>query len=110
MDRLRAEFAKYKRDELVEKCTAAGVPIGPINDIDDILNDPHVRARGIVQKFDHPTVGEFAGLAVPLKFRDVDGPKFGRPPLLGEHTGAVLEKYLGYDAAKVASLREQGVL
>jgi crotonobetainyl-CoA:carnitine CoA-transferase CaiB-like acyl-CoA transferase len=110
MDKLRQEMSKYRRDELVARCSAAGVPIGPINELDDVLNDEHVRARGVVQEFDHPTVGKFPGLAVPLKFRDVDQPQFGRPPLLGEHTEEVLRHFLGYDAARIAALREAGAI
>jgi crotonobetainyl-CoA:carnitine CoA-transferase CaiB-like acyl-CoA transferase len=110
MGRLREELAKYKRDDIVEKCSAAGVPMGPINDLSDVFNDPHVKARGMVQNFEHPVVGSFPGLAVPLKFHDLDDAKVGRPPLLGEHTDEILAQYLKFDAAQISELRRKGAV
>ena len=50
------------------------VPIGPVNDIAEVLSDPHVRARQLVGSFDYPGVGEFKALASPYKFRGWDKP------------------------------------
>ena len=110
MDRLRAELKKWKRDDLLKRCNDMGVPIGPVNDIADIVNDPHIKARGMVQTFNHPVVGEFPGLSMPLKFRDYDNPVMGVPPTLGQHTDKVLSEELGMSAAEISQLREKGVI
>jgi crotonobetainyl-CoA:carnitine CoA-transferase CaiB-like acyl-CoA transferase len=110
MDRLRAELKKWKRDDLLKRCNDMGVPIGPVNDIADIVNDPHIKARGMVQTFNHPVVGEFPGLSMPLKFRDYDNPVMGVPPTLGQHTDKVLSEELGMSAAEINQLREKGVI
>lgn len=110
MGKLAEELAKWKREDLLERCNGLGVPIGPINDVADVVNDPHVRARGMIGKFNHPVVGEFPGLSMPLKFRDYDNPEMGCPPLLGQHTEAVLRERLGMDAADIAQLKSKGVI
>jgi crotonobetainyl-CoA:carnitine CoA-transferase CaiB-like acyl-CoA transferase len=85
------------------------VPAGPVNAIDQVLADPHVRARGMVDAFDHPTVGRFPALPLPFKFAGFDQPALGRPPLLGEHTDALLAE-LGFTSAAIAALRAQKVV
>ena len=110
MQRLRMELAKWNREDLLERCNALGVPIGPINDVADVVNDPHVRARGMIKTFNHPVVGEFPGLSMPLKFRDYDNPEMGRPPLLGEHTEAVLRDRLGLSAQDIEQLKQKGAI
>ena len=78
-----------------------------MNDVAEILNDEHVRARRLVGSFDYPGVGEFKALAVPYKFLGWDDPQIGRPPLLGEHTESVLAQMLGYSREQIAQLREK---
>jgi len=82
--------SKWGREELIEKLDNAQVPVGPVNDVAEILNDPHVRARRLVGSFDYPGVGEFKALALPYKFLGWDNPEIGRPPALGEHTRKIL--------------------
>jgi crotonobetainyl-CoA:carnitine CoA-transferase CaiB-like acyl-CoA transferase len=81
---------KWGREELIEKLDNAQVPVGPVNDVAEILNDPHVRARRLVGSFDYPGVGEFKALALPYKFLGWDNPEIRRPPALGEHTHEIL--------------------
>jgi crotonobetainyl-CoA:carnitine CoA-transferase CaiB-like acyl-CoA transferase len=98
------------RAELIAKLDAADVPVGPVNDVAEILADPHVRARGLVGGFDYPGVGEFKALGIPFKFLGWDDPRIGRPPELGEHTDKVLRERLGYTEARIAALREEGAI
>jgi crotonobetainyl-CoA:carnitine CoA-transferase CaiB-like acyl-CoA transferase len=98
------------RAELITKLDAADVPVGPVNDVAEILADPHVRARGLVGSFDYPGVGEFKALGIPFKFLGWDDPRIGRPPELGEHTDKVLRERLGYTEERIAALREEGAI
>jgi len=76
----------------------------------EVLVDPHVTARGMVEEFDHPLVGRFKGLRVPFRFEGFDDPVMHRPPLLGEHTDAVLQDRLGLTNEQVATLRAQSAI
>ena len=59
-----------------------------------------------MEKFPHPTVGEFPALGVPLKLDGWDDPAIQRPPLLGEHTESVLAERLGLTRERIAELKE----
>ena len=82
------------------------VAMGPVNDVAEVLADPHVRARKLVGSFDYPGVGEFKALALPYKFLGWDDPQIGPPPALGEHTEAILKERLGYSDARIDELRK----
>jgi crotonobetainyl-CoA:carnitine CoA-transferase CaiB-like acyl-CoA transferase len=106
MAKLTERISALTRAELIAKLDAADVPVGPVNDVAEILNDPHVRARRLVGSFDYPDVGEFKALALPYKFLGYDNPQIGRPPVLGEHTEALLAE-LGYSRERISELRSK---
>ena len=81
-----------------------------MRDIDEVLADAHTAARQMVREFDHPVAGAFKGLPLPFKFDGFDQPGFARPPLLGEHTHAILTDLLGYDAARISNLKQEGAI
>ena len=87
---LTEKIIRLERSKLLSILDEADVPVGPVNDVAEILSDPHVRARRLVGSFDYPGVGEFRALALPYRFLGWDNPQIGRPPTLGEHTGKIL--------------------
>jgi crotonobetainyl-CoA:carnitine CoA-transferase CaiB-like acyl-CoA transferase len=92
MQRLTEAVTRLERGELLKRLDEADVPVGPVNDVAEVLADPHVRARRLVGSFDYPDVGEFKALALPYKFLGWDNPEIGRPPTLGEHTQKILDE------------------
>jgi crotonobetainyl-CoA:carnitine CoA-transferase CaiB-like acyl-CoA transferase len=106
MEALTKKIQVLSRAELIAKLDEADVPVGPVNDVAEILRDPHVRARRLVGSFDYPGVGEFRALALPYKFLGWDAPEIGRPPTLGEHTDKILAS-LNYSSEDIAKLREK---
>jgi crotonobetainyl-CoA:carnitine CoA-transferase CaiB-like acyl-CoA transferase len=107
MEKLTAAVSRLNRSELLAMLDEVDVPVGPVNDVAEILRDPHVRARRLVGSFDYPGVGEFKALAVPYKFLGWDNPEIGPPPALGEHTENVLSEMLGLSAQDVSRLRAE---
>lgn len=105
MPKLTEKIAAVDRDALIAALDAVEVPIGPVNDVAEILSDPHVRARQLVGSFDYPGVGEFKALALPFKFLGWDNPEIGRPPALGEQTESILRERLGYSAEQIEKLK-----
>ena len=102
---LTEKISGIERANLIGMLDEADVPVGPVNDVAEILGDPQVRARRLVGSFDYPGVGEFKALAIPYKFLGWDNPEIGRPPALGEHTERVLGELLGYSSDEIAALR-----
>jgi crotonobetainyl-CoA:carnitine CoA-transferase CaiB-like acyl-CoA transferase len=93
----------------IREFEAAGVPVGPVNRIGDMLADPQVAAREMVVEVEHPRAGTTKALGLPIKFSDTPG-KVERPaPLLGEHTREVLQG-LGYSALEIERLERDGAI
>ncbi|MFV3316196.1 CaiB/BaiF CoA transferase family protein [Pseudomonas sp. NY15374] len=114
----RAELIPLIRQATVFKTTAewvaelerAGVPCGPINDLAQMFQDPQVVARGLKVDVPHPLAGSVPQVASPIRLSETPVEYRRAPPLLGEHTEAVLRDVLGLDAAAVQVLRSAGVL
>lgn len=105
MNALTEKISTWNRDDLIAALDEVEVPIGPVNDVAEILADPHVRARGLVGSFDYPGVGEFKALGLPYKFLGWDNPRIGAPPALGADTEQVLAERLGYSKEKISELK-----
>jgi crotonobetainyl-CoA:carnitine CoA-transferase CaiB-like acyl-CoA transferase len=84
-------FARNDADHWLERLRAAEIPCGPINALDETLNDPHTLARGMVFEMEHPA-GAIKMLGSPLHLSESPPTYRRRPPLLGEHTEEVLKE------------------
>ena len=102
------EFAlNYTKRELMAILNPLEVPCGPVMGTEDLANDEHVRGRDMWVELDHPQRGKWYNVGMPIKLSDSPA-RIERSPLLGEHTDEVLKEVLGYDEAKIASLRQAG--
>jgi crotonobetainyl-CoA:carnitine CoA-transferase CaiB-like acyl-CoA transferase len=96
---LRAELARWKRDDILSRLEALNVPAGPINTLEDVFRDPQVLARQM--RIDLPREGvrggRLPGLRSPLRLSS-SPLQLSRPaPRLGEHTSEV-KRELGFQA------------
>ena len=87
---------------------AAGVPCGPINRLDEVFADPQVHARGLRMTLPHPLAGDLPLVANPLRLSGSPVVYHTAPPTLGEHTGEVLDQWLGLTSVELAELRGRG--
>lgn len=93
----------------VERLNHAGVPCGPVLDLEQVFRDPQVLARDMLVQLSHPEVGTFQTTGLPVKLSRNPGRIERRPPLHGEHTEEILRE-LGVAAEEVADLKSRGVL
>ncbi len=84
------------------------IPCGPILSMEELMNEPSLRATGTIVEVDHPTRGKYLTVGNPIKLSD-SPTEVTRSPLLGEHTDEVLAE-LGYGAADLAALRAAKVI
>jgi crotonobetainyl-CoA:carnitine CoA-transferase CaiB-like acyl-CoA transferase len=88
---LEKTLVEADTDHWVSVLLDVGVPAGPIHDYRQVLDeDPHVKARGMVQEIDHPVEGRVRVLGSPVRMSGTPARLRRHPPLLGEHTAEVL--------------------
>jgi formyl-CoA transferase/CoA:oxalate CoA-transferase len=102
-------FARESTAAWVARLLQAGVPAGPIYRMNEVMEDPQVRHREMVVEVEHPRAGRVRVNGVPVKFSETPGGVIAPPPVLGEHSDAVLLE-LGCDGAEIAALHRDGVI
>jgi crotonobetainyl-CoA:carnitine CoA-transferase CaiB-like acyl-CoA transferase len=96
--------------EWMEALEQAGVPCGPINRIDQVFDDPQVKARQLCVKLPHPVAGEVPLVANPIRFSASPVEYRRAPPLLGQHTDEVLADWLGLSAVERQRLKDEHII
>ncbi|MCB9945952.1 MAG: CoA transferase [Geminicoccaceae bacterium] len=107
---LSAAIARRERAELADALRAAGVPAGEVNTVPEILNDPHIRARGMIDSFYDPDRGATPGLRTPARFSGYDTHRFEAPPKLGADTRHILSAELGLTGDQIEALYQKGIV
>ena len=108
-DLLEETFSTNTTERWMEILEGVGVPTGPINDLDQVYNDPHVQARQMEIDLDDLELGALRNIGIPVKLSRTPGSIRRRGPALGEHTREVLEE-AGFTSADVDRLAEAGVV
>ncbi|GGG25811.1 hypothetical protein GCM10010964_12190 [Caldovatus sediminis] len=96
--------------EWIEALEALKIGCGPINTLKDVFADPHVQARGCVVEMPHASGATVRVIANPVRLSATPPDYRTAPPVLGEHTEAVLRGMLGMSEAEVAALKAKGVV
>jgi len=97
------------KHEVMRILGAAGVPCGACQDTGEVLADPHLKAREMIVDVDYPTRGTYQTVGCPVKLSD-SPVEVNRPPILGEHSEALLQSLCDVDPAEIRRLRDDGVV
>jgi crotonobetainyl-CoA:carnitine CoA-transferase CaiB-like acyl-CoA transferase len=109
-DAMNAWLASRSREQAIAELEAARIPAGPVLDPGEVLEDPQVKARHLLQNLDFPgTPGPVPLAATAVKLSSTPGSIRHRAPMVGEHTDEVLRE-LGYTPEEISALREAQVV
>lgn len=108
--RMSAWTAERTTEEALAALETARIPAGPLYAPQQALDDPHIRAAGLLIDTDYPGLPRPAPLApTPIDLSETPGRVRHRPPTLGEHTEEILAE-LGYRPEEIAGLRARSVI
>ena len=96
--------------EWIDALEALKIGCGPINTLEQVFADPHVQAREMVVDMAHGSGEKVKVIASPVKLSATPPSYRSAPPVLGEHTNAVLTDVLKMSAGEIAALKDKGIL
>lgn len=98
------------RKEITQACQDHGVICAPVQTIPETLEDPHMLARGSLNKIHHDKLGEVSLFQTPLRYTDIEPPTINPVQALGESTDRVLKELAGLDDDALGRLRSDGAI
>ncbi|OAI38554.1 hypothetical protein AYO38_09510 [bacterium SCGC AG-212-C10] len=107
---LEAAFRTRTTSDWLDDLLAAGIPCGPLNTVPQILADPQIAHRGMIQEVTHHVAGTIPVANSPVRFSRSESGIVGPPPDMGGDTQAVLAELLGLDSAAVDALVARGTV
>jgi crotonobetainyl-CoA:carnitine CoA-transferase CaiB-like acyl-CoA transferase len=107
---LAAALRQRNVREWVELLQPLGVPIGPINDLEQVFEEAQVKARGMKVEVSHPLCERLPLVASPIKLSRTPTVPATAPPMLGQHTRPVLKEWLGLSDSELAQLAADAVI
>jgi len=97
-------------EEWLKRFESAGVPSGRIKSVPEVCESPHLKAREMIVTLPHPQAGRVTALGVPIRLHATPGRARLAPPVLGQHTDAVLRMLAGLTRSELARLRGRGII
>ena len=111
VDAMVEDWTKQRtREQAYAALRRARVPAAPVRDLAEVIEDPHMHARGMLQHFEHRELGPVVLPHSPLRFLDTESLELASSPLAGEHNREVYGDWLGLSDEELAGLTRQGVI
>lgn len=101
---------EHSTQEIFATCQEIGVPSSPVQTLADVLNDPHLKQRGMLREVTGPDSPPMMFFGTPIKFEDTCPPNLAMARKLGEDNESVYGELLGLSEEKVEKCRQTGVL
>jgi len=109
MSILKPIYKTKTRDQWLEQFGAQGIPVAPVQNIDDFMAYKQVIASDMVQTVREPKLGNVKEMGVPVSLTDTPGKIKGPSPQPGQHTREILRE-LGYSAQEIKRLKQDNVI
>ena len=95
---------------ILERLNANGVPSAKVASVADLVDDEHLAHRGQIINMEHAKAGTVPMQGFTVKFGESPMRLRHPPPLLGEHSNAILNEWLAFSEDQVSQLREDGII
>ncbi|HEX2173988.1 MAG TPA: CoA transferase [Dehalococcoidia bacterium] len=102
--------AERTKQQVMAEAQAARVAGTAVNDVSDLLEDPHFRARGFWAEYDHPVIGRVTTTGAPARLSEGGWQARFAAPLLGQHNAVIYGDRLGYSGEDLVRLRELNII
>ena len=111
VDGLVEDWSKrLPRDEVMAQLKKYRVPSAPVRNLREVMNDPHMHQRGMLEWIDHPELGRIVVPTSPLRYHGADKVKTVPSPTVGQHNDEVYGNWLGLSTDEIAGLRAEKVI
>lgn len=98
------------REEIVSILSAAGVPCGSVQSVEEVIHDPHLEEREMVVEIDHPTEGSIRVPGTPIRLSGSEIPDIEPAPQKGEDNQKIYRDRLGLSEDEIEKLQSDGVI
>ncbi len=102
-------FIRHSTEDWLDRLEAAGVPAGPVLNVNQMHEDPHVLARDMVVEVPHSRLGPVKTIGLPVKFSETPGKVATGAPVYGQHSREVLAEY-GFGESEIEKLIASGAV
>jgi CoA:oxalate CoA-transferase len=86
------------------------IPCAPVRDVGEVMHDPHMHERGMLEWIEHDEIGRIVVPTSPLRFHGADAVATAPSPKLGQHNAEVYGRWLGLSLGEIADLAQSGVI
>jgi CoA:oxalate CoA-transferase len=114
MDETDALVAAWTRTlpkmEVFARTKEYRIPCAPVRNAPEVMTDPHMHERGMLERVNHPELGEIVVPSTPLRLHGTERVTTQPSPTIGQHNAEIYGGWLGLSAAEIAELRETDVI
>jgi len=96
--------------EVFARAKAYRIPCAPVRTAPEVMNDPHMHERGMLERVDHPELGEIVVPSTPLRLHGIDRVATRPSPTIGQHNEEIYGGWLGLSAGEIDELRATGAI
>jgi crotonobetainyl-CoA:carnitine CoA-transferase CaiB-like acyl-CoA transferase len=86
------------------------IPCAPVRTVPEVMNDPHMHGRGMLERIEHPELGNIVVPSTPLRLHGADKVPTAPSPTIGQHNEEVYGGWLGLSPGEIIELKQQGVI
>jgi crotonobetainyl-CoA:carnitine CoA-transferase CaiB-like acyl-CoA transferase len=86
------------------------IPCAPVRTVPEVMNDPHMHGRGMLERIDHPELGNIVVPTSPLRLHGAERVRTAPSPTIGQHNAEIYGGWFGLSAGEIAALKAEGAI